>query len=547
VTPRWKSRLRRWLRWTLLAAAAAVVLLVIYGTWRINRDEPVVYADDAEHFKYGSTGGERGYKLQPGFGLPYWIWTALPELFPDLLPDGRAGRGYASFGMLYEPGHDPRFELPIGMSTRNYQGVDRVYFNCAVCHTGSVRGAPDAPATHVLGMPANTLDLGRLARFLFDTAADPRFTPGRVMPVVRRLAEVRDRELPANGRYRPADFDLVNRLAFKVAGVHLVRDRLLNIRGQMAFIDSLRWGPGRVDTFNAPKALLAFPMAEATPAELVGMADFPSVWFQAGREGMWLHWDGNNDRVDERNLSAAFGTGATPTTLDAEKVLRTAAWLWDQAAPPGFPEARIDAALAARGEPVYRRLCWDCHGNPRPPFEGERVGTVVAIADVATDRWRLDSYTPELAAAQNSLYAGFPRAGEEACGEPRPGESRERFEHRCYPARFSHFRKTYGYAAMPLDGLWLRAPYLHNGSVPTLADLLAPGEERPAVFYRGDDLYDFERVGFVHTAPRSGGRALFRFDTAAPGNGNRGHEGPAYGTELAAAERAALLEYLKTF
>jgi mono/diheme cytochrome c family protein len=288
-------------------------------------------------------------------------------------------------------------------------------------------------------------------------------------------------------------------------------------------------------------------MDRATPAELVGMADFPSVWFQAGREGMWLHWDGNDDRVDERNLSAAFGTGATPTTLDAEKVLRTAAWLWDRAAPPRFPAARIDTVLAARGEPVYRRLCWGCHGEPRPPFAGERVGTVVAIGEIGTDRWRLDSYTRELAAAQNSLYAGFPRAGEEACRERRPGESRERFDRRCYPARFSHFRKTYGYAAMPLDGLWLRAPYLHNGSVPTLADLLAPGAERPEVFYRGDDLYDFERVGFAHAAPTSGGRALFRFDTAEAGNGNRGHEGPAYGTELPAAERLALLEYLKTF
>ena len=43
-----------------------------------------------------------------------------------------------------------------------------------------------------------------------------------------------------------------------------------------------------------------------------------------------------------------------------------------------------------------------------------------------------------------------------------------------YPRRFSHFRKTYGYANMPLDGVWLRAPYLHNGSVPTLRDLLNP-------------------------------------------------------------------------
>ena len=62
------------------------------------------------------------------------------------------------------------------------------------------------------------------------------------------------------------------------------------------------------------------------------------------------------------------------------------------------------------------------------------------------------------------------------------------------PWRFTHFRKTNGYANMPLDGLWLRAPYLHNGSVPTLRALLFP-DERPAVFYRGYDVYDWTNVG----------------------------------------------------
>ncbi len=70
------------------------------------------------------------------------------------------------------------------------------------------------------------------------------------------------------------------------------------------------------------------------------------------------------------------------------------------------------------------------------------------------------------------------------------------------PWRFNHFRKTNGYANMPLDGLWLRAPYLHNGSVPTLRALLFP-EERPAVFYRGYDVYDWTNVGFVSSGPEA--------------------------------------------
>ena len=94
---------------------------------------------------------------------------------------------------------------------------------------------------------------------------------------------------------------------------------------------------------------------------------------------------------------------------------------------------------------------------------------------------------------------------------------------------------------MPLDGLWLRAPYLHNGSVPTLRALLFP-DERPLTFYRGYDVYDWKSVGFVSSgadAERDG----VRFDTSERGNGNAGH---LYGTTRSREEKEALLEYLKT-
>src|SRR5262245_39382226 len=58
------------------------------------------------------------------------------------------------------------------------------------------------------------------------------------------------------------------------------------------------------------------------------------------------------------------------------------------------------------------------------------------------------------------------------------------------PFQFKHFVKTNGYANMPLDALWLRGSYLHNGSVPTLRDLLAPPAERPSAFVRGIDIVD---------------------------------------------------------
>jgi hypothetical protein len=99
---------------------------------------------------------------------------------------------------------------------------------------------------------------------------------------------------------------------------------------------------------------------------------------------------------------------------------------------------------------------------------------------------------------------------------------------------------------MPLDGLWLRAPYLHNGTVPNLRALLEPKARRPAVLYIGYDVYDFDNVGFV-TRGADAEKHGWRLDTTTAGNGNGGHEGKAYGTELSAGEKDALIEYLKTF
>ena len=145
------------------------------------------------------------------------------------------------------------------------------------------------------------------------------------------------------------------------------------------------------------------------------------------------------------------------------------------------------------------------------------------IEEIGTDRHRLDSYTYEVAVNQNLIFAGY---GDE---------------------RFSHFRKTFGYANSPLDGIWLRAPYLHNGSVPTLRDLLEASTRRPKTFYRGYDVYDQKNLGFVSDVAEERGKRFFLYNTDEPGNSNQGHEGKRFGTDLSAAEKNALLEYLKTF
>ncbi len=471
---------------------------------RFGADVPVDYADSEDHFKYGSTGGERAS------GFPYWIWKAMPRVCEDKLPGGKnfPGQELKVVGFLYEGDND----LPIGMSKRRHMGLDRVFLNCAVCHTSTVRDKPDSSPKIITGMPANTVDLMAFEKFLFACAKDSKFSPEYIIPEIQRLSG--------------HNLHIVNRSLIYPLAIYLMRDRLLMLEGRFSsMLQRPDWGPGRVDTFGSAKALFNFSMDKAPASELIGVTDFPSIWLQGPRKDkqMQLHWDGNNTKVEERNRSAAFGTGATPPTLDRQRIKRLEDWLLTRE-PPTYPYP-INQTLAAKGASVYNQYCAGCHGINGRNFEGQEVGKVTPIEQIGTDRHRLDSYTYDLAVNQNLLYAGTDDPDE----------------------RFSHFRKTFGYANMPLDGLWLRAPYLHNGSVPTLRDLLEPSSRRPKIFYRGYDVYDQVRVGFVSSRENENGRPYFKFDTTVAGNSNSGHEGKRYGTDMRGGEKEALVEYLKTF
>ena len=334
-------------------------------------------------------------------------------------------------------------------------------------------------------MPSNTVDLEGFQRFIFACASDPRFNADRLMCEMEALG---------------ANYDLLNRTIMRYYAIPLMRERLLMLKDRFRFIDwEPEQGPGRTDTFNPAKTLVNYPLEKMETREIVGLCDLPSIWLQGPRRDhdMQLHWDGNQRKMEERNKNAAFGTGAFPPTIDLNGLARIEKWLLDLA-PPKYPFA-VNEPLRAQGEKIYAEYCADCHGRNGRDFAGGAVGGVTPIAQIGTDRHRLDSFTPELAATLSTIYTG-------------------------YPWRFSHFRKTFGYANSPLDGIWLRAPYLHNGSVPTLRDLLNPSAERPSVFYRGYDVFDQKNVGFVSQIEHfaDDGRSLddpkdethyFRFDT----------------------------------
>jgi hypothetical protein len=172
----------------------------------------------------------------------------------------------------------------------------------------------------------------------------------------------------------------------------------------------------------------------------------------------------------------------------------------------------IREAVAKTGKTVFDKNCASCHAS-------ERTGTRVPVEEVGTDRERLKSWSKQAAIESNKVVRNF--------GIERPGLVEN---------------EPSGYIAAFLDGIWLRAPYLHNGSVPTLRDLLEPAAQRPKVFYRGYDVYDEVNVGFVTQGPEAQ-RIGTKYDVSERASGNQGHE---YGVNLSASEKDALIEYLKT-
>ena len=496
------DRRPRILRLLLWVGAALAGVLAIWVFVSLRSDQPVTYDNIEEHFKYGSIGSEPGGSLLSPIGgvlPPYWVFKALPSVCSDKLPNG-----YASFGFIMEPGRD----LPIGVSRRRRFGLDHVGLNCSVCHSSTVRDTPGGAARVVLGMPAQRLDLQAFVQFVLDCTLDNRLTADAVRG-----------RLPSTGG--PSLFE---RALFRVGLIDRLKLQTLNLRNRIAPLlapDAPRWGRGRVDTFNPYKAIqFNWDLSRLSASERLGASDYPSLWNQQPREGMHLHWDGDNDSVDERNLSAALGAGVTPVTVDHAALKRVRDWIWTLP-PPKYPYP-IDQALASRGVPLYQQHCTDCHADHRfrdGVVTGSRVGQVVPIDAIRTDPYRLNSYTLTFAMNQYGLY---------------PDST----------YRFTHFRKTNGYANHPLDGIWVRGPFLHNGSVPTLRELLDAPDMRPTSFYRGYDVVDQMKVGFVSNVASADGQIFTRYDTSVAGNSNSGH---VYGTTLADEDKRAIVEYLKTF
>jgi hypothetical protein len=470
--------------WRRVKVALAVLIplalgLAYFGWYKFFREEPEeVFQNEEMRFKYGSLGAE-GTR-----GIPYWIWLTLPRIFPEYLP---GPGGYRSLGVVWEPGR----ELPVGFAKKTV-GFPRITNNCAVCHTATYRTRPDELPQFVVGGPSHTSNIQGMLRFLSRCAEDSRFNPDVILGEIDLAYKL----------------SWIDRMLYRLLIIPMTRKALLDQEHKFDWMNRpgwTDWGPGRDDPMNLTKYFMTdMPIDNTT-----GNADFPSIWNLKIRQGHLLNWSGDTPAVRSVLIDSALGLGAPAGAPFLKRMEELEAFL-NTLPPPKYPFP-VDEALASRGKAVYLAHCAGCH-DPG----GDKVGKVIDIAEIGTDRERMDTWTQAAADKANEKVKEL--------GINRP-----------------NMVKNNGYLSPPLDGLWLRAPYLHNGSVPTLKDLLEPPDKRTTLFYRGYDVYDASEMGFQSQGPEASQNGA-RFDTRLRGNGKGGH---LYGTNLSADEKKALLEYLK--
>jgi hypothetical protein len=321
---------------------------------------------------------------------------------------------------------------------------------------------------------------------------------------------------------------------------------------------------------------------------------FPPVW--GFKDYDWFEWTIDTDTVMERNVTETLGAGATvvlnPTRTAAlfessipVRNMHQLEWLAYYIDPPRWPAAifgEIKPDLAAAGEPIFRSRCATCHeygddrrtpkgliilGGMRPEEVGTDATAALRISCPVPNTGALvispKSYTAEDAqllkdcagVKPGTPFTGYSfastvkaavdsikqKAYADAGIDKAQQEVMEDFARRgsaTWRDTLLDTRPPYGpYAARPLYGIWAAAPYLHNGSVPTLYDLLLPPEQRPKTFALGGREYDPMRLGFAVGTVCSQQDCIV--DTTQIGDGNGGH---LWGTDLAEPDRMALLE-----
>lgn len=383
---------------------------------------------------------------------------------------------------------------PVGLNWVRCQQVEIGVAGCAACHVGRAAGQT------IVGLGNKSIDLGQLGRelnFLSSAATD-----------------LLGRDLDAGEQ---ALFDDAERL-----GDRLSDPRSTNqTRGLVATSLVLRWFYEQADA----------PLPANFPS---GSVKVPHLWGYRQKREAGLFVDGFGDgRSPGWPATLELTAGQTPAAVQryADRLVELKDMMGEFLPPAYLFE--IDRALADQGQKVFADHCSTCHGRYQRDAEGWPISAApqfIEYARVGTDSDRLQIRSPEL----ERLIARNPLGD-----------------------LIRHRERPLGYFAPRLEGVWSRFPYLHNGSVPTLEALLTPAATRPG-YWSLDEAgerhrFDARRVGL--TLPAAGSREAAElqrrgdagdrsvYSVRRIGHSNRGHE---FGVALAAPDKAALVEYLKT-
>lgn len=508
----------------------------------------------------------------------------------------------ARFGFLTDPGQRPSDlnpgNLPVGF-TRHQDSESGEHFldiSCAACHTGELRYKGQAvridggAALHSLASTVPTLRGGGFGQALGMSMAFTYYNPLKF----RRFAQqVLGDQYPQGRDQLREDFKQV-------------LDRLLAtaLNDWHRGLYPTEEGFGRTDAFGRiANTVFGDVLDDANYRVANAPVSYPQLWDIWKFD--WVQWNGSAMQPMARNVGEALGVGASLHLLDehgkgvaeadryASSVrlhdLYTLEETLKRLQPPKWPEAvfgKVDLPLASRGKALYTENCAYCHApdpKPRdqrlaPSRDPEWKMRVVPISIVGTDPTTADNIADhrfdisrlgwtkaELSRLDVKLFGSSlddvdfksissakglayitayveNRAYQDAGIGPR---QRKEMDGYGLPIGVQEKR---GYKARPLDGIWATPPFLHNGSVPNLFELLSPVYERQAQFWVGNFEFDPVRVGYRSDKFPGG----FLLDTRVTGNGNGGHEfrdgcrqEGVIGRALSPDERLALIEYLK--
>lgn len=377
--------------------------------------------------------------------------------------------------------------LPAGLAGRRVEGVDILAENCLVCHAGPLNGRM------VLGLGNSFID--------------------SAVPEDHQLFEP-DRR--AALRLTPAEAAMAERWE------RYMIDLLPHARTTSPGTSTALYFTGYFFSHRDPETFAwveepYYPMLPGPPPE----TDIPPWWHLRKKTALYYGGEVTGDFTRSLMQFMSPPGNALADLQAAEPDFRHILAFLRTLEPPAWPWP-IDRARADAGEQVFNRTCSTCHGTYGA--EERYPNRVVPLAVVGTDPAR----------SEFMRALGFA----------------DHYNRSWYGER-SQMRATEGYVAPPLDGVWASAPYLHNGSVPTLAALLDPAA-RPTYFIRAwsSRSYDRERVGWQIEAVDHGQsgepdpeRRRLIYDTTQRGKSNAGH---TFAAGLTPDERAALLEYLKT-